>query len=112
MNPSRLATIVLLVALMPALPCVAQHAGAPMPGATHNGQFGPGFPQIPMTPSTISPGRQETPEAIPETTPGRPSAAPFTPLGREPDNRATSGSSQSDFRSTIEQDPRPNKLDR
>ena len=65
MNPSRLATIVLLVALMPALPCVAQHAGAPMPGATHNGQFGPGFPQIPMTPSTISPGRQETPEAIP-----------------------------------------------
>ena len=59
MNPSRLATIVLSVALMPALPCVAQQAGAPMPGATHDGQLGPGFPQIPMTPSTISPGRQK-----------------------------------------------------
>jgi hypothetical protein len=111
-NPSRLTTILLLVALMPALSCVAQQIGAPSPETTAGDQLGPGSPQIPITPSTTSPERQETSEAIPEITPGRPSAAPFTPLEPEPEHGTTSGSSQSDFRSTIEQDPGPNKLDR
>jgi hypothetical protein len=113
MNPLRLVAILsLIAALTLPLSCGAEQAGAPTPGATPGDQFGPGSSQIPPTPRTTSPGRQEIPEAIPETIPGRPSTAPFAPLEREPEDRAKSDSSQSDFRSTIEQDPRPNGLDR
>lgn len=66
-------------------PCAAQQVGAPTPGAAPGGQFGPGAPQIPMTPAPPSRRELATPEPLPGT----------GELG-------TGLSGKSDFRSSIE----------
>lgn len=70
MTAQRLVTWVcglMFVAVVIAQPCAAQQVGAPTPGAAPGGQFGPGAPQIPMTPAP--PGRRDlaTPDSLPGT---------------------------------------------